>query len=106
LLRVTTRSVAAGGKVEAAAAGYAPNGRTPLYLYRLRTTGNQQLWQLERALPDLVSDASGEATYSVTMRLQDAGSCFLLHTGEADPNGASKVDPRVFAVGVSPKDCQ
>ncbi len=106
LLRVTTRSVAAGGKVEAAAAGFAPNGRTPLYLYRLHTMGDQQRWQLERALPDLVSDASGEATYAVTMRLQDAGSCFLLHTGEADPNGASKVDPRVFAVGISPKDCQ
>ena len=106
LIRVVTPSVAVGGKVEAVSAGFPPNSRTALYLYRLDVPSKEWRLVLERALPDLVSDANGEATYGVTARPQDAGGCFLLHTGKEDLGGASNIDARVFAVGVSPKACQ
>ncbi len=105
-LRVVTRSVAPGGQVQAVAAGWPAQTATALYLYRLDGPAEDRSWMLERALPSMLSNANGEAIYTVTMGAQDAPGCFLLHTGEEDPDGANRYDRRVFAVGISPEQCR
>jgi hypothetical protein len=110
-LRFTTRRVTPGQRAEAIAAGF--QFGTQLYLYRLSpaplpNAPDRKTWQWQpnRHLPRMITDRSKEAFYYVDTLAGDAGHCFLVHTGEPLGEGVNLYDPRVFAVGIDPRECQ
>ena len=102
-LRMATRVVAPGGRAQAALAGFAAGSR--LYLYRLNTWRQQWEWVSNRPLRMVTPNAQGEAWQSIETYPSDAGHCFLVDDGNA-PSHVTLYDPRVFAVGVDPDQCQ
>ena len=102
-IRVLTPSVSVGQPAEVIMAGLRPGQR--FYLYRLDAALRKWSLLRNRALPAPSVDSFGEATLSVATSAQDNGRCFLVHTGFPETGDISPGDPRVFAVGVDPQNC-
>jgi LysM repeat protein len=103
-VRFHPSQVSPGEKAVALLAGLKPEDN--LYLYRSNRSVQPAQWerQSDDPLQPILINGSKEAILSIQTSLEDAGYCFLVHTGERVR--INPADPRVFSVGVSPKNCK